>query len=210
MTTNSSRDRADAGVILAQLTETSTTAERVAGLRALGLRVEDVATACDVGPETVRVWETGHPPSARHHRLLDRLRYVASILLTSEGSGERAHSWLTSCNASLGGETPIEVFAERNRDVMGAAADLAIERHNRGRPAPTPIRVTIVDEPSPDAERLTPRERELHRLLNEGMATKAIAKRLGVTQATARKQLDSLKTKLGVSTLREAQRMRIG
>jgi DNA-binding NarL/FixJ family response regulator len=55
-----------------------------------------------------------------------------------------------------------------------------------------------------DAEGLTPRERELLRLLGEGMGNREIAGALGVSDHTVKFHLHSIYTKLGVRTRTEA------
>ena len=63
-----------------------------------------------------------------------------------------------------------------------------------------PLRgVTVVDE-----EGLTPRERELLRLLGAGMGNREIASALGVSDHTVKFHLHSIYTKLGVRTRTEA------
>lgn len=58
--------------------------------------------------------------------------------------------------------------------------------------------------PPPDAIHLTPREREVLRLLVRGLATGAIAEALGVSPITARNHVTNLMEKLGASTRLQA------
>jgi DNA-binding NarL/FixJ family response regulator len=58
---------------------------------------------------------------------------------------------------------------------------------------------------SPDgAEPLTPREREVLALLAEGLANKAIASRLGISEHTAKFHVNAILAKLGVDSRAEA------
>ncbi len=58
---------------------------------------------------------------------------------------------------------------------------------------------------SPDgAEPLTPREREVLALLAEGLANKAIAARLGISEHTAKFHVNAILAKLGVESRAEA------
>ncbi len=57
---------------------------------------------------------------------------------------------------------------------------------------------------SPGAEGLTPREREVLALLAEGLANKAIAQRLGISERTAKFHVESILAKLGAESRSEA------
>jgi DNA-binding NarL/FixJ family response regulator len=59
-------------------------------------------------------------------------------------------------------------------------------------------------EPSGSTEQLTPREREVLALLAEGLANKAIAARLGVSEHTAKFHVNAILGKLGVESRAEA------
>jgi len=53
-------------------------------------------------------------------------------------------------------------------------------------------------------ERLTPREKEVLRLMAEGVASREIAKKLGISYTTVRTHIRSLGSKLGVHSKLEA------
>ncbi len=59
-------------------------------------------------------------------------------------------------------------------------------------------------EPPDGAEPLTPREREVLVLLAEGLANKAIAARLGISEHTAKFHVNAILAKLGVDSRAEA------
>jgi two-component system, NarL family, nitrate/nitrite response regulator NarL len=59
-------------------------------------------------------------------------------------------------------------------------------------------------EPRGGSEPLTPREREVLALLAEGLANKAIAARLGVSEHTAKFHVNAILAKLGVDSRSEA------
>lgn len=59
-------------------------------------------------------------------------------------------------------------------------------------------------EPLDGAEPLTPREREVLGLLAEGLANKAIAARLGISEHTAKFHVNAILAKLGVDSRAEA------
>ncbi len=61
------------------------------------------------------------------------------------------------------------------------------------------------DQPGPEpAEELTPRELEVLQLLAEGLPNKAIARRLGISDHTAKFHVNSILSKLGASSRTEA------
>jgi len=62
----------------------------------------------------------------------------------------------------------------------------------------------FVRAPAPPAEALTPREREVLALLAEGLANKAIAARLGISEHTAKFHVNAILGKLGVESRAEA------
>ena len=55
-----------------------------------------------------------------------------------------------------------------------------------------------------DADSLTPRERQVLRLVGEGQSTKEIARELGISRATVRCHIQRTLTKLGVPTRLQA------
>jgi DNA-binding NarL/FixJ family response regulator len=59
-------------------------------------------------------------------------------------------------------------------------------------------------EAAAEAEPLTPREREVLALLSEGLANKAIAARLGISDHTAKFHVNAILSKLGVDSRAEA------
>jgi DNA-binding NarL/FixJ family response regulator len=59
-------------------------------------------------------------------------------------------------------------------------------------------------DPPDGAEPLTPREREVLALLAEGLANKAIAARLGISEHTAKFHVNAILSKLGVDSRAEA------
>ena len=57
----------------------------------------------------------------------------------------------------------------------------------------------VADPAGPAAEALTPREREVLRLVVEGFANKQIARRLAITEKTVKTHVSSILQKLGVA-----------
>src|SRR5262249_21126846 len=81
------------------------------------------------------------------------------------------------------------VAASRGLSVLDAALAEAFLRPPQG---------------SAQAEPLTPREREVLALLAEGLANKAIAARLGISEHTAKFHVNAILGKLGVDSRAEA------
>lgn len=82
-----------------------------------------------------------------------------------------------------------------------------IKKTIEGQPISSPFLVTPEQKkPSPLAT-LTPREREILRLLSEAMSNKEIAQAMGLSPETVKSHLQRIYAKLGVSTRAEAMRL---
>ncbi len=89
------------------------------------------------------------------------------------------------------------------KDVDPDALAEAIREVRRGRPALHPdvaarLMRRVADPAVPATEPLTPREREVLRLVVEGYANKQIARRLLITEKTVKTHVSSILQKLGV------------
>ena len=89
------------------------------------------------------------------------------------------------------------------KDVDPDALAEAIREANRGRPVLHPdvaarLMRRVADPAGPVTEPLTPREREVLRLVVEGYANKQIARRLLITEKTVKTHVSSILRKLGV------------
>ena len=90
------------------------------------------------------------------------------------------------------------------KDVAPDALAEAIREIHRGRPVLHPdvaarLMRRVADPAGPAAEALTPREREVLRLVVEGFANKQIARRLAITEKTVKTHVSSILQKLGVA-----------
>jgi NarL family two-component system response regulator LiaR len=90
------------------------------------------------------------------------------------------------------------------KDVDPDALAEAIREVHRGRPVLHPdvaarLMRRVADPASPATEPLTPREREVLRLVVEGFANKQIARRLVITEKTVKTHVSSILQKLGVA-----------
>jgi DNA-binding NarL/FixJ family response regulator len=64
--------------------------------------------------------------------------------------------------------------------------------------------VVLDDEPAPERESLTPREREVLVLLSLGLSNREVAERLGISPHTAKFHVSSIFGKLGAESRAEA------
>jgi DNA-binding NarL/FixJ family response regulator len=90
------------------------------------------------------------------------------------------------------------------KDVDPDALAEAVRDVHRGRPALHPdvaarLMRRVADPAGPATEPLTPREREVLRLVVEGYANKQIARRLLITEKTVKTHVSSILQKLGVA-----------
>jgi NarL family two-component system response regulator LiaR len=90
------------------------------------------------------------------------------------------------------------------KDVDPDALAEAVREVHRGRPVLHPdvaarLMRRVADPASPATEPLTPREREVLRLVVEGFANKQIARRLLITEKTVKTHVSSILQKLGVA-----------
>jgi two-component system, NarL family, response regulator LiaR len=90
------------------------------------------------------------------------------------------------------------------KDVDPDALAEAVREVHRGRPALHPdiaarLMRRVADPAGPATEPLTPREREVLRLVVEGFANKQIARRLLITEKTVKTHVSSILQKLGVA-----------
>ena len=94
---------------------------------------------------------------------------------------------------------------ECERDIATAAAALKQAIARVGRRDDDHVDLTMV-APMPERRPLTPRERQIVRLLVQGMSYKEIASALGIAFSTAQSRVKSIYAKLGVHSKSELQR----
>jgi NarL family two-component system response regulator LiaR len=94
------------------------------------------------------------------------------------------------------------------KDVSGAQLAQAIRRAREGRPTLAPEAAEVlmrqVAAPGVQGDDLTPRERQVLRLLADGLTNAEIAERLVVSLSTVKGHVSSVMAKLGASTRTEA------
>jgi NarL family two-component system response regulator LiaR len=94
------------------------------------------------------------------------------------------------------------------KDVSGAQLAEAIRRAHDGRPTLAPEAAEVlmrqVAAPGAQGDDLTPRERQVLRLLADGLTNTEIAERLVVSLSTVKGHVSSVMAKLGASTRTEA------
>jgi transcriptional regulator with XRE-family HTH domain len=111
------------------LSTTATTPERVNGLMALGLRVEDIAGCAGVSPSAVRNWSTGQAEPRRDPAItLDDLRTTAKALLDGGMEAPRVARWLTSRDPQrFKNERPLDCVSTDPIEVIKVAMDEILE-----------------------------------------------------------------------------------
>jgi DNA-binding CsgD family transcriptional regulator len=123
-------------------------------------------------------------------------------LLTAHKDGHTA--WLnmsTMCASDFDGRSVVVVHMFRDIDRLQRASDLVGEFMIRATEVSVPVTLPAkaVAEGS-----LTTRERQVLALLGEGLSSKQIARRLTITDATARNHIQNVLNKLGVHSRLEA------
>jgi two-component system nitrate/nitrite response regulator NarL len=107
----------------------------------------------------------------------------------------------TMCATDFDGQSMVVVHMFRDIDRLQRASDLVgeflIRASEVSAPATMPTK-TVIDGS------LTGREREVLTLLGEGLSSKQIARRLTITEATARNHIQNILSKLGVHSRLEA------
>jgi DNA-binding NarL/FixJ family response regulator len=180
-----------------------------AGLTALverepGLRIaaqltgeEDLARLAREAAAEAALWDLGTAPGSRLERLAQAAGASLAILAVVHDEDDAAEALA----AGARGVVP------RSADGARLAAALAAVREG----------LVVVDEalatavlrprqarPAALVEALTPRESEVLQLLAQGLANKAIAARLGISDHTAKFHVNAILGKLGVQTRTEA------
>jgi DNA-binding NarL/FixJ family response regulator len=180
-----------------------------AGLTALverepGLRIaaqltgeEDLARLAREAAAEAALWDLGTAPGSRLDRLAQAAGASLAILAVVHDEDDAAEALA----AGARGVVP------RSADGARLAAALAAVREG----------LVVVDEalatavlrprqarPAALVEALTPRESEVLQLLAQGLANKAIAARLGISDHTAKFHVNAILGKLGVQTRTEA------
>jgi DNA-binding NarL/FixJ family response regulator len=172
-----------------------------AGLAALVAASAELALAGEAAPAGAAeaaaraqpdaiAWDLG-PSAASAERISAAAAPVVALAVDEAGAAEALRAGARG--ALLRGASPAAlaaalVAAARGLEVLDPAVAAAFLR------APE----------APDGEPLTPREREVLDLLAEGLANKAIAARLGISEHTAKFHVNAILGKLGVSSRAEA------
>jgi two-component system, NarL family, nitrate/nitrite response regulator NarL len=175
-----------------------------AGLKSVLAERADVALAGEASPGDAEevaartsaaaiVWDLGVAPGAG-----GAIRPAAErvpVVALAAADGAAADALRAGARAVLLRGAPADAIA---------AALVAVER-GLAVLDPTLSREWVhVPEAAPGADALTAREREVLGLLGEGLANKAIAARLGISEHTAKFHVNAILAKLGVGSRAEA------
>lgn len=178
-------------------------AEQLFGLaaaEAIGARCYEIIAGKDA--QGCRVCERGCLPM----RLASRGQPVSAMPMDRTGALDEAQTLLcqTLTVPSRRGHGPIlfhTFWQNRDRAELGSLFRRLGDLLTHAKNGAGPSRAT--DTPSPDPQ-LTPREIEILRFLREGLDTRAIAARIGVSADTARTHVQNIRSKLRVRTRLQA------
>jgi NarL family two-component system response regulator YdfI len=128
------------------------------------------------------------------------LREAKVILLTEEIPPE----WVNwALRAGVRAVLPVEIEGEQLGAALDAVARGLLVTHPSGLSSARSA-ATTADESSGFLEPLTAREREVLRMLSEGLGNKEIGSRLKISEHTVKFHVASILSKLGASTRTEA------
>ncbi len=140
------------------------------------------------------VWDVGWEPPAELPAWAEWDVPVIALLASEE---DAAAIWATGVRALL----PRIVDGERLATAVAAVHQGLLIIHPRFAEELLPESTTA---PAPLREDLTPREREVLQLLAEGLANKAIARRLAISDHTVKFHVNAIMSKLGAQSRTEA------
>ncbi|HET7266293.1 MAG TPA: response regulator transcription factor [bacterium] len=158
----------------------------------------DVEGLAEAARADVVVWDLGEDADASLARLAD----AQPVRLPIVAIAGDEHDGIRALAAGAAGLLPPAVDAERlvltARAVAGGLLAL-----DRSFPEAAAAAVGDAGEEAP-VETLTPREREVLVLMAEGLANKAVAERLGITEHTAKFHVHTILGKLNTQSRTEA------
>lgn len=154
-------------------------------------------TELDIYQPEVVLWDLGWDPEATldHLASLSQAELPVVALLPDEIYVTEA--WAAGARGLL----PRDIKADKLVAALLAAAQGLATIEPEWSAALLPDRSL---QPPPPAEELTPREREVLQLLAEGLANKAIARRLDISEHTVKFHVNAIMSKLGAQSRTEA------
>ncbi len=166
------------------------------GARVIGqmAAADDLAAALDVYRPDVLVWDLGWEPLHAAERLPDADDDAPPVVALLPGTEGAAEAW----GAGARGLLPRDAPAGR------LLAAIAAVRAGLAALDPALASVVPVARPDPPTADLTPRELDVVRLLAEGLANKAIAQRLDISEHTVKFHLNAVLGKLGAQSRTDA------
>ena len=161
--------------------------------------VADLAAEMAASGAALILWDLGPDPESHLETLALAARESGApiLALLEPGSGERTLATLADgARGALARSAPPARIAAAL--VAIASGLLVIDEPPAGSGAHAARSAELMAEP------LTPREQDVLRLLAEGLATKQIASRLGVSEHTAKSHVNAILAKLGAESRTEA------
>ena len=157
---------------------------------------EDVVGVAEASGADVVVWDLGTDLPLGIERLSAAVSALAPVVALLGDASAAAQAWAAGARGLLHRDTPPERLAAAVVAVAEGATvlddDAADALLRRAAPGAGPV------------EPLTPRELEVLRLLAEGLANKAVAARLEVSENTVKFHVNAIFGKLGVQSRTEA------
>jgi DNA-binding NarL/FixJ family response regulator len=171
----------------------------IAGERPAEPAADDLQAEMAAAGADLTLWDLGPDPDSDLAALALAARESGApiLALLEPGSGERAYAALAEgARGAIARNTPPARIAAA---LLAIASGLLVLDQPPTAPAPHVARTAEIM-----AEPLTPREQEVLRLLAEGLATKQIASRLGMSEHTAKSHVNAILQKLGAESRTEA------
>jgi two-component system, NarL family, nitrate/nitrite response regulator NarL len=204
-----------AGCIIVGQTSASTDLERDLPGRPASHAIGDtLAAAIEAYRPDVLLWDLGWNPRDTIQRLAELTAGVPPVAALLPNDAHAAGTWVAGARGLL------------LRSVDGASLAAALVAVGYGLAVMDPSLIPVLalgrdrsqqgewenGERSPFVEGLTPRELEVLHLIAEGLANKAIAGRLGISEHTVKFHVNAILGKLGVQSRTEAvvQATRLG
>jgi len=157
----------------------------------------DLASELEVYRPDVVLWDLGWNVVPALERLADLMEVGPPVVALLPDSSHAAEAWSAGARGLLLRDAGVSALlaglraAHEGLMVIAPEISAAVPRA-RGH------------EPVSLAEELTPREREVLKLLAEGLPNKSIAKRLGISEHTVKFHVNAIMGKLGAQSRTEA------
>jgi DNA-binding NarL/FixJ family response regulator len=157
----------------------------------------DLSQAVSVYQPQVVLWDLGWEPSAAVERLLDLHESLPPVVFLLRDGSAVADAWGAGARGLLRRDTDPETLLTALEGVRRGLVtfDPAMAQ------AIMPVRERSITPPPED---LTPRERDVLKLMAEGLPNKIIAQRLAISEHTVKFHINAILSKLGAQSRTDA------